>query len=346
MKGRPDSAWLRIFWGVLCVAPYCLFSPSAAYPQETLTLIGHVRTQDGRVLPSGVTVRLETSERMPITTTTPDGEGHFEIKEIPSPHCHLIVAAEGFQPYLQDLDWGLSKTVTVSVYLVSINKEKNSPQAVATLTDDNAPKKARKEYRKGMEASNDGRRDEARGHLGKAVAEFPCYARAHVALAQIDMEEQKLENAEAALKKAIQCDSGLRIGYQELGRLYVFEQRFSEAEKVLKEGVRLAPSSWECYYILGAAYFGMRRYRDAEQAYLRAQSFNREMPASYHIRLANVYLKTNEKLKAFAQMQAYLLENPDGPAAERVRKLAKRLESGGVGDSSEDNMPETQDTKP
>ncbi len=144
MKGRPDSASVKIVWGVLCIVLFSCLSPPTAYPQETLTLIGHIRTQDGRVLPSGVTVRLETPERMPITTKAPDSEGHFEINGVPSPRCHLIVMAEGFQPYLQDLDWGLSKTVTLSIYLVPINKAKSSPQAVATLTDDNAPKKARK----------------------------------------------------------------------------------------------------------------------------------------------------------------------------------------------------------
>jgi len=346
MERRPAIASVVELGEVFCLIAFSCPLSAPAYAQQALSLVGQVRSQDGPALSSGVTVRLETPERMPITSMTPDGEGRFEIGDVPLPKCHLIVTAEGFQTHMQDLDWGYSHVLTVNVYLVPINKAKSSQQAVATLSDDNAPKKARKAYLKGIEAVKEGRRDEARGHLGKAVAEFPCYARAHVALAQIDMEEQKLDNAEAALKKAIQCDSGLRIGYQELGRLYVFEQRFSEAEKLLQEGVRLAPSSWECHYILGAAYFGMRRYKDAEQAYLRAQSFNREMPASYHIRLANVYLKTNEKLKAFAQMQAYLLENPDGPAAESVRKIAKRLESGGLGDSSEDNMPETQETKP
>lgn len=344
MTRRPAFASAKIVWGVLCVMPLCWLSPPPAYPQETLTLVGHVRTQDGRVLPSGVTVRLETPERMPITTKAPDSEGHFEINGVPSPRCHLIVMAEGFQPFLQDLDWGFSKTMTVSVYLVPINKAKNSPQAVATLTDDNAPKKARKDYRKGIKAVKEGRRDEARGHLGRALAEFPCYARAHVALAQIDMEEQKLENAEAALKKAIQCDSGLRIGYQELGRLYVFEQRFSEGEKVLQEGVRLAPSSWELYYILGAAFFGMGKYKEAEQAYLKAASFNPAMPVSFRVRLANLYLRTHENEKAYAQLQAYLREAPDGPAAESVRRMVKRLESTSRADPSADGSIDILDS--
>ena len=344
MKVRPGFASARIFWGALCVVPFCWLSPPPAYPQGTLTLIGYIRTQDGRVLPSGVTVRLETPERMPITTKTPDDEGHFEIGDVPLPKCHLIVTAEGFQTYMQDLDWGYSHVLRVNVYLVPINKARSSPQAVATLTDDNAPKKARKAYLKGIEAVKEGRRDEARGHLGKALAEFPCYARAQVALAQIDMEDQKLENAETALKKAIQCDSGLRVGYQELGRLYVFEQRFPEGEKVLQEGVRLAPSSWELYYILGAAHFGMGKYKEAEQAYLKAASFNPAMPVNFRLRLANVYLKTRENEKAYVQLQAYLREAPEGPAAESVKKMVKRLESTNRVDPSADGSIDILDS--
>ncbi len=118
-----------------------------------------------------------------------------------------------------------------------------------------------------------------------------------------------------------------RDAYQELGRLYIADERFQEGETVLHEGLRLSPSSWEFHYLLGAAYFGMGKYKEAEQAYLKAASFNPAMPVNFRLRLANLYLKTRENEKAYAQLQAYLREAPDGPAAESVRKTVKRLES-------------------
>jgi hypothetical protein len=44
------------------------------------------------------------------------------------------------------------------------------------------------------------------------------------------------------------------------------------------------------------------------------------------VRLANVYLKTYERERAYAELQAYLREAPDGPSAESAKKMVNRLE--------------------
>ena len=70
-------------------------------------------------------------------------------------------------------------------------------RALPSLTDQAAPKSARKEFKKGSRAWRENEPTEARKHQEKAVEEHPCYARAQAALAEVDLAEHKLESPEA-----------------------------------------------------------------------------------------------------------------------------------------------------
>lgn len=300
-----------------------------ASSQNTVTLGGWVQADYGQSVPNGVTVRLETSEGLiggeqPVNTA-----GYFEFVGLAKTYYRLTVTAPGFQAYRQDLSLGtVGDKLVINVHLLPASTSKSlPPPASSSFTDNNAPKKARKEYRKGVGALRDKNLSAAESHFRKAVEEYPCYVRAQTDLALVLNETQQFPASEAALKKAMECDPDYLDTYNELGQLYYNEKRYQESRGILQEGLRRSPQSWQFYYQLGADDYHLGKYVTAEQEYLKAESLNASVPAEIHVKLADVYLKQSAYGKAYAEMQAYVRTEPNGRYAERVRNLMHQMES-------------------
>src|ERR1700758_1398654 len=124
-----------------------------AFPQNTVTLQGRVRSDNGRTLTSGVTGRLETSEGMLVGEQPANSNGDFEFANLRKMPYLLIVKAEGFQQLQKEMDLGQAGIVAfVDLFLSAAATEKHDASDVPALTDASAPKKARKEYNKGSRA--------------------------------------------------------------------------------------------------------------------------------------------------------------------------------------------------
>ena len=243
----------------------------------------------------------------------------------------MTVTAQGFETWQQDLDLGRGASqYTVRITLTPLNKVKQIPASAPALTDEHAPKTARKEYEKGSRALAARQLDEARAHLEKALSEFPCYARAQTDLAVVLIERRELPGAETALRQAVRCDPGFPDAYTQLGQLLNAEKKFAESADLLQDGLRRSPGAWQFYYQLAIAHFGLKQYSQAEEECLKVQSLNSNAPADLHIKLADVYLKESAYDKAYAQMQAYLQAEPEGRFAAKIKAIMRQMESSGA----------------
>jgi hypothetical protein len=159
-------------------------SPQVNLAPHSITLRGQVQTEGGKVVPIGVTVTLQTGAGMPVQSGPTDSSGNFEFTGLGAEHYTLIVRAEKYQPFEQSLDFsnGWDEYHAVTVLLVPLDKSDATVAAPPPLTDEAAPKSARKEFEKGAHAWREKNLTEARRHLEKAVAVYPCYARAQAAL--------------------------------------------------------------------------------------------------------------------------------------------------------------------
>jgi len=255
--------------------------------------------------------------------------GYFEYVGLAKAYYHLTVTAQGSQTYHQDLNLGpVGDKLVVNIHLIPTTTAKPlPPPASSSFTDNNASKKARKEYAKGSAALRNHHLAEAEAHLGKAVAEYPCYVRAQADLALVLNEKQQFPASEAALKKALECDPDYLDTYNELGQLYYNQKKYQDSQAVLQQGLRRSPRSWQFYYQLGSDHYHLGKYTDAAQDFAKAQSLNASLTPEVHVKLADVYLKENDYPKAYAEMQSYVRAEPSGPYAERVRSLMHRMES-------------------
>ena len=308
-----------------------LLAPLPAACQETVVLSGQVVTYTGQTIPSGVMITLETESGERAAQTPANSAGRFELPGLKKLRYRLIVTAEGFETSQQDIDLGYGPSqYTVRITLSPLNKVKEISASAPALTDDQAPKTARKEYEKGSRALAARQLDEARTHLEKALSEFPCYARAQTDLAVVLTEQRELPGAEAALRKAVQCDPGFPDAYTQLGQLLNAEKKFAESADLLQDGLRRSPGAWQFYYQLAIAHFGLNQYSQAEEEYLKVQSLNPNAPADLHVKLADVYLKENAYDKAYAQMQAYLQAEPEGRFVAKIKAIMRQMESSGA----------------
>lgn len=298
---------------------------------QTVSLEGRIRVEGGQGTPSGVLVRLETSEGQLAAEQPATTSGEFEFSDLSKVTYVVTVTAPGFQTWQQTMDLGRgANKFIVNVMLTPIGKARPSPADLPALTDAKASKKARKEYEKGAHALQARNLSGARTHFERAVAEYPCYARAQTDLALALSSQHELVPAEAALRKAIECDPGFLNAYAELGQLLNAEKKYNDSQTVLQEGLRRSPSSWQFYSELGAAIYGLGHYPEAEAEYLKAQSLSATPLPDVDVKLADVYLKEMNYAKAYAAMQAYLQIEPNGRFAAKIKNIMRQMESSGV----------------
>jgi tetratricopeptide (TPR) repeat protein len=288
-----------------------------------------VHADYGQSIPSGVTVRLETNEGNIGGSQPVNASGYFEFVGLAKTYYRLTVTASGFQPYQQDVDLrSVGDKLVINVQLSPALKSASAERPVSSsFTDHKASKKARQEYEKGTRALRDGNLSAAQSHFEKSVREYPCYARAQTDLALVLSERHQLPESETALKKALKCDPDYLDPYNELGQLYYNEKSYQESETILQEGLRRSPGSWQFYYQLGANAYRLGQYRDAEQEYLKAESLSSSVPAEIHVKLADVYLRQRAYDKAYAEMRAYVVAEPGGPFAPKLKQVMRQMES-------------------
>ena len=331
MAKRFSALWQGVVFGglVLCAG---LASPQQNIVTQNITLHGQVQNKDGRPVSEGVMVTLDTSDGAPVATHQTDWNGNFDFVGLNARIYNLSVKAEKFQNYRQTLDFTDARVTyhSVNIVLLPIDKPVVSLSAQPALTDEAAPKSARKEFEKGSRAWRESKPTEARKHLEKAIEEYPCYARAQAILAEVDFAEHKLDSAEADYKRAIHCDGTYLDAFYQLAQLYMTERKPAESEAILRQALRLSPRAWLFHYQLGNAQFVLGEYQQASQDFLIARSLHPDMPAEFHIKLANIYLKTAEFPKALAEIDTYLRLSPDGPYAASAKKTSEKLRAGGV----------------
>jgi predicted Zn-dependent protease len=143
-------------------------------------------------------------------------------------------------------------------------------------------------------------------------------------------EQCSAEGAEAALRKAVQCDPGFPDADTQLGQLLNAEKKLPESADLLRDGLRRSPAVRQFYYQLATARLGLKQYGQAGEEFFKVQSLNPNAPAELHVKLADVYLKENAYDKAYAQMQAYLKAEPEGRFVPKVKAIMRQMESSGA----------------
>jgi Flp pilus assembly protein TadD len=303
----------------------------ASDEHENGIIEGRVQAVNGRAIPTIVTLKLVTPSGEIVSERPATTDGQFDFSNLRHIAYVLTASADGFETNQQLVDLGRSGgMITLNIILQPAPKAPPPIMASESLTDTEAPKNARKEFEKGEQALAKRDLAAARSHFAKAVKEFPCYARAQTELARVLGTEPGGREAEAALRKAIECDPGFADAYLELSMLYISRENFKAGLAELAEGTRRAPAAWQFYFQMGIADYGLGQFREAEQDFLKARSFNPPQQDEIQVKLADVYLKEGQYDKAYSEMQTYLAQNPQGRFADKIKDIMHQMESSGA----------------
>jgi tetratricopeptide (TPR) repeat protein len=91
-----------------------------------------------------------------------------------------------------------------------------------------------------------------------------------VLIADALQSEQRFDDSEKPLRRALELDAKNPSALFLLGRLFIMRKNYKEAEPILLRTIEVSPRSFAPYYILASAYLRMNRIEDAESICNRA----------------------------------------------------------------------------
>ena len=285
-------------------------------------IVGEVQTGPTRGLQRAALVRLLDGAEIFKETFT-DLDGRFEFAEIPAKSYRIQVVYTGFAttdvPVTLRTD---SERTRVPITLKPLNTGTPSPEVIAS-DEWNVPRQALREYEEGLELRRKGDCARALPHLQKAVALYERYGSAWDELGNCARQQGRLADAEQHFRKAIQHSSSISAPVN-LTNLLLSSGRPGDAFPVIQAAIRMNPTEGDLFYALARIYSDQGKTREAEQAGLEAHSRGHRV-ADVHLLLAAIYLEAGNYPALSTQLETYLIENPNGPAAAQARATLAKI---------------------
>ena len=292
----------------------------------TGSIRGRVLTPEGSPYQATARVTLQASNGGQIVVFT-DSQGQFTfLGLIPGTYTVEVDADPArFQQVSQSVDVFRGAPSIVNPSLKYKPNAPHPPTSEATVSaaelDKTIPEKARKEFRRGTEAAQAGKTDEAIAHLRKAVEIYPAFMMARNDLGVQLMLASRLEEATEQLREAVKLDPKAFNPQLNLGIVLVRQQQFAEAAGVLETAISLNPQSAVARLHAGQAYAATGDAARAEKDLKAAYALGGQDYAVALFYLGNLYMTRGERGKAVESFNAYLAVAPTAAHAEEARRL-------------------------
>lgn len=307
-----------------------LLASASSYSQASHTLQGKVMLPNGSPPSNSVRVAL-TFNGVNVYETFTDLSGRFSFtglhrgmyqltaegddRTFETTRVNAEIAAYGSAP----------QTFTQNIQL-RMKAGKSVPPAGVTSAeafDPNVPQRAREAYQKGLKRAEADKPEQAVKLLQEAIAAYPQFYSAHVALGEQCDKLKRFPEAEAAYQKAVELKGAAADAHAGLGVVLVKQKKYSEAIPPLRRSIEIDNRSSASYLFLGLAEMMTGDYPSAEFHLLRAYEIGK--PTIAHIYLANLYDLQGQPAKAIEQLQAFLRENPESPNSSQIREAIEKL---------------------
>lgn len=302
--------------------------PTSSSTLELGSIKGRVLMPEGAPFQGAARLTLQSSDGAQYTVYT-DYQGQFDLPGLTPGNYVLEVDADRarFEPTSQSVQVfrGLPSVVSVSLkYKAEAAAQPGPPAGMvvsAAELDRNVPEKARKEFRRGSEAAQAGKTEEAIAHLRNAVRIYPDFLMARNDLGVQLMAAGRLEEAAEQLRLAAKLDPKSFNPQLNLGIVLVQRHEFAEATQALDSAVSLNPQSPGARLYAGQAHAALGDAERAEKELKAAYQLGGARYAAALFHLGNLYLSRGEREQALKSFEAYLAVAPDAANAAEVRKL-------------------------
>jgi tetratricopeptide (TPR) repeat protein len=327
----------RVLWWFALLATLAATAQVFAQQNQYGNIIGSVRILRGDFPDHPIMVTLEM-RGAPVANTYCDARGSYGFYSLIANQYNVTVNDDAYEPVSQrtDLNTDTSITNIVQVTLVPRANAKKDPLTGRAegsnpyLVDPaeyyrQFPKKAVKEFEKGVEADHKGKTDEAIEHYEKAITYSPEFYPAHNNLGSAYLARQKFPEAQSEFEAALKANHNDTEAYFNLANVLLTTKRYSEAEHQLEEGLQRQPDSAFGKFLEGRLYSVTNRPELAEKSLLAAMQLDPKMPQPC-LQLVNLYLQQKRTADAVGQLETYLKNFPDSPYSPKVRDTLKRLQ--------------------
>jgi tetratricopeptide (TPR) repeat protein len=242
-------------------------------------------------------------------------------------NCQLRASYPGYQSELVEL--GSRQFLDdPNVGTIVLHHLGNVQGTTISATSAMAPKRAQKDYDKGMQLASKGNFDEAEKRLLSATDLYPKYAIAWFALGQMQQKQGKTEAAEKSYQSAISADSHYTSPYEELAMLSAQANRWQDAADYSKKLIELNPVEFpRAFWCNALANYNLKKEADAEKSAkeLLKLDVNHKFPDAERL-YAQLLIDRGDFADAASHLRQYLVLQPRAPAADGVRQTLAKLD--------------------
>jgi Ca-activated chloride channel homolog len=205
---------------------------------------------------------------------------------------------------------------------------------VESLTDSvskldlRAPGQARREYEKALRALYEKSFANAVQRLTKSLAIYPNFVAAHNALGSAYLDLGQNEQAQKEFAQAVALDDHLPYSFLNLGRAQLALKDYPGAQKSMQVASALAPLDLHLLTALTYAQFLNHDYLAAIATAHQVHGRKHETAAIVHYFAAAAWQEENNLPEAQNELQTFLEENPQSPAADTARAMIEQIKDG------------------
>jgi tetratricopeptide (TPR) repeat protein len=173
----------------------------------------------------------------------------------------VTVEATGYKPAQKDVSIRIAGQFEVDV---NLQRESGSNDPAGVPPKPILAPKAQEALTKGSRALREGKLDEARKYLDKAVQLAPSNPEVLYVQGMLLMQQHNWDAAESVLRKSDQLDPNHARVLAALGMTLCNEKNYEQAIPLLEKSRQLEPAAgWETDFALGKAYYYHKQYDQA-----------------------------------------------------------------------------------
>jgi len=333
-RARGFSRWIFL------LSLGCVLSQAQQNTQTLGSIIGRLSLPRGGAPAENVLVLLQVHGGT-VDSVYADSRGTYGFHNLPPNLYHVVINDDHYQLVNQEaaiVPSSLAPVVFVDIILTpkanadDQNQEPSkNPGANPNMIDVREfeakfPKAAVKEFKKGAEDDEKGKKDDAIKHYQKAIQIAPEFYEAHNNLGSDYLSKSDFAAARKEFELAIQQNQSDAAGYFNLSNTSMLMGNLTEARSYLDEGLRRQPDSALGQFLLGSLDMKTGKLSEAEKALQQAIQLNPTM-VQPRLQLVNLFLQQGKKQAAAEQLQEFVTTFPDNPFSPQARKVLERIES-------------------
>ena len=320
--------WLAVLHFSILTAS--VFPLAAQTPDASTTdfrrpsIAGEVRSADGQS-PKTVIVKLETRTGMKVNQAWTASSGRFEFYGVPLGEYYLVVNADGYKAIRERIDLSSGSLIGLMLFLVPEEKDPIQVEGDSVdVRDMKVPKKAMKEYEKGVELLRERKAPESVTHFRKAIEVYPAFDDAYMQLCLAYIRQRSVADAQRTLEEAIAANPKNWRALNLLGRMSRRQKQYDKTVELLTRSLAIKEDSWVAHVEMGEALAGLHRMEEAFPHVARAHELRTEEPGIHQL-YYNILIKRNQYDAALKELDEFIRLFPEHTLTAKAKQQRTAL---------------------